>query len=243
MFTPDQQRENPLLSITLNIVIPSLILMRFSGEQQLGAVNGLLLALAFPLAYGGYDLLRQRRVNLVALLGLLNVLLTGGIGLLQLDVFWVQVKEAAIPAVFGCAVLLSLRLRAPLAQTFFGAVLDMPRIEAALQTRQSVPAFERLMRRATLLLAGSFFLSALLNYILASLIVVSPAGTSAFNAELGRMTALSLPVIAVPLVLVLLATVWYVVRGVRDLTGLELADLLLTESNEPPAKPGSRGPS
>ncbi|MDE2817308.1 MAG: hypothetical protein OXK81_11510 [Chloroflexota bacterium] len=49
------KRENPLLSILLNIVIPVIILMRFSSDEWLGPMYGLLVALAFPLAYGIFD--------------------------------------------------------------------------------------------------------------------------------------------------------------------------------------------
>ena len=41
------------------------------------------------------------------------------------------------------------------------------------------------------MIASSFFLSAVLNYSLAKILVKSQPGTEAFNAELGRMTALS----------------------------------------------------
>lgn len=39
----------PLTELLITLVIPSIILMKFSGPKDLGAVNALLLALAFPL--------------------------------------------------------------------------------------------------------------------------------------------------------------------------------------------------
>ena len=53
-----------------------------------------------------------------------------------------------------------------------------------------------------------------------------PAGTAAFNEELGRMTALSFPVIAVPATLVMIGAMLYLFRGIRQLTGLNLDDIL-----------------
>ena len=52
------KKNNQLIELIINIVIPSLILMKLSAEQYLGTVNALLLALAFPLGWGLYDLLR-----------------------------------------------------------------------------------------------------------------------------------------------------------------------------------------
>jgi hypothetical protein len=49
------------------------------------------------------------------------------------------------------------------------------------------------------LLAGTFFFSSVANYVLARWVVTSPAGTEAFNQELGRLTLLSYPVIAIAL--------------------------------------------
>lgn len=39
---------NPLIELAVTLIVPSLILMKLSDPQDLGAVNALLLALAFP---------------------------------------------------------------------------------------------------------------------------------------------------------------------------------------------------
>jgi len=86
--------------------------------------------------------------------------------------------------------------------------------------------FELRLRTGTLLLAGTFFFSAVMNYVLARWIVTSPAGTEAFNEELGRLTLLSYPVIAVPSMVMMLALLFWLARGAKALTGLALADML-----------------
>ncbi|WP_313901637.1 VC0807 family protein, partial [Leclercia adecarboxylata] len=101
----------------MSILIPSLILMKLSGEHRLGADGALLLALAFPLGWGLWELAKYRKFNWIALLGLISVVLTGGIGLLQLDTQWLAVKEAAVPGLIGIAVLASTRTRYPLIRT------------------------------------------------------------------------------------------------------------------------------
>ncbi|NJK81737.1 MAG: MFS transporter [Chloroflexaceae bacterium] len=220
------KRQNPWPGLLLNIIIPSIILIQLSSEERLGPVYSLVLALAFPLGYGIYDLIRARRIGFMTVLGLVSVLLTGGIGLLQLDVQWLRIKEAAIPFIIGVAVLVSLRTPYPLVRTLLGNVLDMPRVHAALAARGTTAVFEQRLTRATLMVAGSFFLSAILNYTLASLIVVSPPGTSAFNEELGRLTALSFPAIALPSLLVAFAALWYVLHSIKQLAGLDVVEVL-----------------
>lgn len=222
-----------LVNIVLNIVIPTVILTKFSGEAHLGVKNGVIVALAFPICYGLYDLWSRKKVNFFSLLGIISVLLTGGISLLELDPKYIAIKEASIPALFGLATLISLKTRYPLVKTFLynEKILRTDLIDSALEKRQSRQAFERALFNASLMLSGSFFLSSALNYILAKIIMVSPPGTEAFNAELGAMTAWSFPVITVPAMTVLIAALFYLLRSIKRHTGLTLEDVFQDQKN------------
>ena len=197
-MTPSKN-NNPLIEILINIVVPSVILMKFSGAQDLGAVGALLLALAFPLVWGARDLLRRRKLNFLAVLGLVSILLTGGIGLLQLDTQWLAVKEAAVPGLIGLGVLVSTRTRYPLIRTllYTPALIDVARVQQHLDERGTARAFEARLQTATYWLGTTFFFSAAMNYWLATWIVVSPTGSAAFNEELGRLTLVSYPMLMI----------------------------------------------
>ena len=112
------------------------------------------------------------------------------------------------------------------------------KIQAALEKRGTAAAYERRLLNSTYLLAGTFFFSALLNYLLASWIVTSPAGSAAFNAELGRLTLLSYPVIAVPSALMLLAILYSLWRSIHTMTGLTLDEVLVARA--PGQRPNKR---
>ena len=221
-------KNNPLLELLISIVIPSVILMKFSGEQDLGAVRALLLALAFPLTWGAADLLRRRRVNLIAVLGLVSIVLTSGIGLLELDTGWLAIKEAAIPGLIGIAVVVSSRTRYPLVKTLLynPALMDVARVQQSLNEKGNAAAFDARLQTATYLLGGTFFFSSFMNYVLATWIVTSPAGSAAFNEELGRLTLLSYPTIAIPAMLMMLAVLYSLARAMRKLAGLKLTEVL-----------------
>jgi len=231
---PAEKQENLLINILFNVAAPALILAKLSGESRLGPVWALIVALAFPVAYGAWDLVKRRKWNFFSILGFVSVLLTGGLGLMKVDGFWFAVKEAAIPTVFGAAVLGSLWTKTPLVRTFLynDKVIDTAKVHEVLVERSNVPAFERLLVHATWLLAASFFLSAVLNFALARWLLKSPSGTPAFNEELGKMTALSWPVIVVPSMAVTLAALWYLFGGIRKLTGLKLEEIF----RQPPEK-------
>ncbi len=104
--------------------------MKLSGDDDLGASGGLIAALAFPLAWGLFELISYRKFNFIALLGLVSILLTGGIGLFELDTQWLAIKEAAIPTVIGIGVLVSTFTPYPLVKTllFKPEIMDVEKI-------------------------------------------------------------------------------------------------------------------
>lgn len=234
MQTQTPKQGGFLTNLLFNILIPVVILMKFSGPEQLGAATGVVVALAFPIAYGLYDLQRARKVNGFSILGIISVLLTGGISLLELDPQYIAIKEAAVPGVIGLAVFFSQYTRFPLIKKLLlnDQVMKVEEVYEAVRAKSNEQAFERVLKVATWLVAGAFFLSATLNYILARAIVVSPAGTTAFNEELGRMTALSFPVIALPTMLVMFATIFYLFYKIKQLTGAPLENFLYGQSSD-----------
>ena len=221
-------KPNPLIEIGVTILIPALVLMQLSSDARLGNVRALLLALAFPLAWGLWDGWKRHKVNWLSVLGVVSTLLTGGIGLLKLDAQWLAVKEAAVPGLIGIVILGSVWTKAPLIRllVFNATLFDVARVHAALALRNNEVAFEARLRNGTMLLAGTFFFSAVANYVLARWIVHSPAGTEAFNQELGRLTLLSYPIIAVPSMRMMMGLMFWLARGAKSLTGLDLGDML-----------------
>lgn len=230
-----ERKPRPLIDILISIIVPSLILMKASGDDRLGPTGALLVALAFPILYGLHDLMRYRSRNLMAVLGVVSVLLTGGIGLLEIDARWLAVKEAAIPLAIGIGVIVANKLGYPLVRKllFNPSLMNVDRINTELDARDNKAEFEGRLDLANYLLAGTFLFSSVMNYVLARLIVKSDSGTQAFNEELGRMTLLSYPVIAIPSMVMMLCIFWYIWRTVSRLTELGLEDIL----NDPDKTP------
>jgi len=223
-----KKRESLLGNILLNIVIPTLILTKLSGEQHLGPAGALIVALAFPLVYGLRDFMVRREFNVFSALGAISILLTGGISLLKLDPQYIAIKEAAIPGLIGIATLVSMKTRFPLVKTFLynDKVLKVDLIAERLEQRHNTKKFNLALRSASYLVAMSFFLSSFLNYALAKWILVSEPGTAAFNEELGKMTALSFPVIALPATIVMAIALMYLFRRIKQLTQLDFEEVI-----------------
>ena len=235
MSTAEQKKKpSPFLDLIISILIPSLILMKLSGEDKLGPTMALVVALAFPIGYGIYDFVVNGNRNIMALLGVISVLLTGGIGLLKIDAQWLAVKEAAIPLCIGIGVLVANKMGYPLVKKllFNPAILNTDKIHAELDKKKNRQQFDLRLDRANTLLAGTFLFSAIMNYFLAKLIVKSESGSSAFNEELGRMTLLSYPVIAIPSMIMMMAIFWFIWRTVNRLTGLSLEEIMVAGEDE-----------
>jgi hypothetical protein len=239
MSLPPPKRENLLLNIACNIVVPSVVLTKLSAENRLGPGWGLIVALAFPLGYGIYDLIRRKKTNLFSIVGLFSVLCTGGLNFLKVDLEWFAIKEGAVPLFFAVAVLVSNYSRRPLVREVLcnEQVMDIPRIEASLAERGTRPEFDRLLANAGSAVAASFLLSAVLNYGLARYLLKSPVGTPEFNAELGRMNVLNWPVIVLPSMAVTMLIFWWLMRGITRLTGLDLDSVMHHHETEKTARP------
>lgn len=225
---PERQKASGMLAnLTFNIIIPTLILTKLSSNDYLGPVYSIVVALSFPIIYGLRDYAKSRKANFFSILGIISVVLTGGMSLLQLDPQYIAIKEAAIPAIFGLVTIYSVRTSYPLVKTFLynDQILQIGKVQSALLAYNNELNFEAKLTNASYMVAGSFFLSSALNYILAKVVLVSQPGTVEFTEELGKMTALSFPIIAVPSTLVLMGTLFYLLRHIQKLTHLKLEDI------------------
>jgi len=228
---PPRKQENPVLNLAFNVAIPALIMGKLSGDHWLGPKWGLVIALLFPLGYGVWDFVVRKKTNFISVLGFTGVLLSGVFGLMKLDGFWFAVKDAAIPALIGAALLVSMGMREPLVKTIFfnEAIMDVPRVEEALKSRGAETAFAKLLRRCTVLLALAFFASGAIGFGLARYLLKSPGGTPEFNAELSKMHWLSVPVIMVPFMAMMLVALWKLIGGITALTGLTMDEMFRSE--------------
>src|SRR5699024_5081887 len=127
--------ERLMVNILITLVIPVIILTRFSGEGSLGPTRGLVLALAFPIGFAIYEIWKERKIGWTPVVGVISVLLTGGIALLELPPELVAIKEASIPLLLAVAILVSAWIGRPLARVFLNQMLNREKVEAALAER------------------------------------------------------------------------------------------------------------
>lgn len=237
METQSSRSPNKVwFNLILDIVLPVLILNKLSphlGEK--GPLLALLLAISLPFGHGLYDFYKEKKINWMSLLGLLNVLLTGGFALLELEGFWFAVKEASFPALIGTFVFFSAFTKRPLFSFFLNqpGLFSMGLIEQRLNEYSNEKAYNELIKRCTLFFSGTFFLSAVLNFALAIRIFKSiPLDLSEneraemLNSQIADMTWMGYVVIALPLMVITTSLFYYCLRSLSKLTKLSLNELM-----------------
>tara|TARA_B100000749_G_scaffold84052_1_gene63910 strand:- start:55242 stop:55988 length:747 start_codon:yes stop_codon:yes gene_type:complete len=241
----ENKKENPLANIGFNIVIPVVLLNQLTdrfGEH--GPLIALVVALAFPLGYGAYDLIVNKRKNFISVLGIVNILFTGGLALLKVEGFWFAVKEAAFPALIGVGVYFTAYTKKPAVKmmVYNKNVMDVDRVESVLEEKGTRTQFDHHLKKSTYLLAISFFLSAILNFGLASYIfkdidpnLSSTEAASVLNEQIADMQWMSFIVIALPLTVFMMYILFYVKNGITRYTGLGVEDIF-PALKEPPSK-------
>lgn len=225
-ITKGTKKENPLLNLAFNIAIPFFIMTKLSSPEYLGQVYGLVTALAFPFLYGIWDLIGSSKVNYFSLIGLISILLTGGIGLMELDKAWMIVKETSIPAILGIFVFITEKTKKPLVRTILGQVLDLDKITEAYKEKNMEGEFLRRLKHSSYMLGGTFFISAALNFILAVIVLEGEPGSTQFVESIGKMTVYSFPVISLPMMIMVGFILYYLFKKIKSEVGLEMEEVL-----------------
>lgn len=225
--------ENPFINILVNIILPVVILNK--GGNYLDPKWNLVIALSLPLSYGIQDYIRRKHKNYVSLLGIVNIFLTGGLALMNVEGIWFAFKEASLPLILGLLVLASRWSKNPAAQMLFcnPHVLDMNLVEERLQQFSRQEHFRQLLNRTTIWLSFSFLISAILNWFLAYKIftAIDPTLIAAererlLNEQIAQMTWMGFVVIAVPLMAFSGILVTVFLRRISSLTEIPLNTLL-----------------
>ncbi|MGB0452183.1 MAG: VC0807 family protein [Bacteriovoracaceae bacterium] len=221
-----EKKESAFLNILLNVIAPMLILTKLSKPEALGPVYSLILAISLPISYGLYDYITRKKMNIFSIIGLVSTLLTGVIGLMQLNRNWLIVKETAVPGLFAVITLIGKNKKWAIVPTFLGQALDLDKIKQGFVENQKEEDYTKFIDFTTFSLAGSFVLSAVLNFILAYIILEGEPGSQLFNESIGKMTGLSFPVIVLPMMVVMGFVFMKMFKMIKDHAGLEIEDVI-----------------
>jgi len=226
-----------------NVLIPvaALSFLGKNGDKiwNIGPVWGMLVAVSLPVIYGIHHLIKTKKPNFFSILGIVSILLTGGIAIMAYQddgavdkqaPLWFALKEAAIPFVFGITIFISHWTKTPLVRVFLynPDFFNIPVIEKRVEEKETTTQYKKLIFSGTLLLAGSFFISMVLNYFLAMYFLEGKTDSQEdFNSGVAKLTGWGFAVIGVPMMVILMVTMWRFVSGLKKLTGMDNEEILL----------------
>lgn len=216
---------NPV-NILVNIAIPVIVLLTLSDSDRLGAVPALLVAIGIPAVWGVIGLVRTRRVEVSAIMGIISVLATGVIGVFELNTRLFAAKEAAIPLGFAAILVASNMTKFPIVTLLADMVQRRDRVRSAVDSLNRQQEYHQHLVRSGAIWAGIMTLSGVLKFALATWLVRAPAGTQAFNHQLAQYELWQLPTTFSLTGVLILSLICYMGHGTAALAGMTPGDVL-----------------
>ncbi len=234
-MTNRKEEENTLVNIFVNVLLPIVALSQLSksGEKiwHIGPELGMAVAVAFPLIYGIWFFIKTKKFNFYSVLGIISVLLTGFITIHVWNedgsvkdnaALLFAIKEAATPLILGVVMLYSHRTKKPLIEVFLlnPDIFDIPKIESAAKEKGTLKEYASFRLKLTLMFAGSFLLSSVLNFFLAMFLLDGAKDKESYNLAVGKVMGYGYLVIGIPLMAIMIGCFIYLMKRISSLTGL-----------------------
>ncbi|MBL8121888.1 hypothetical protein JNM87_04000 [Candidatus Saccharibacteria bacterium] len=215
-----------LLQLVVNVFLPLVILTKLSSKDQLGQVGALLLALAMPVMWELYRVVKHRRLSRLSLFAIGGIVLTGGISLLGLSEEWLAVRRSALYIIGGLVLLGMIYMKKQPIDLLLSAVVDTDMINSKIQQRKKEAEYRDKKRTSIYALAVLLLVVGVASYVLTRVVIVHATNTESFNTEYARLRLLSVPFITVPLVVGATAILMYLLTSIEKLSGLELDKII-----------------
>lgn len=218
----EQKPHSVLLDLVFSIAIPSFILSK--GVDYFPNFDPILIfciALSFPILYGLYDFFTSKNFNIISVAGFLNVLLTGGIGLMQASKPVIILKEVGFPLIVGSLLFIYREKLLHFIEKNAEDILDLRKILMHTSQKKLDEWYYLISKQ----ISYPFFLSALLNGIITYIIIQSVPGSQEFNEEIAQLLVYSFVGIALPCMIYMFFLMFRSISKLQKMTGLKFEEL------------------
>lgn len=217
------------LFIPIMILSPNILGSGISISEQVfgggtsGNVRAYVLAALIPVAYVLWDLIANKNVSPVAMIGGAGAILSGALAFWFVDGFWYAIKDSARSYLTAILFLISAATRVPLFRVFLDAASIGETPEHQSYTRQALrdPGVHRGLVWGTVVFALVDLIGGIVNSVVNYGRVVAKFGTDAFNAQVAEVNAIMrVPGLVISMIGVF-AAIWFVQRAVKARYGHE----------------------
>lgn len=231
------QQNSLYQDLILNLALPSLALEYLNGSRGLGSpLMALSVGVTFPLISAALELRREGKLGLLPMLGLINTLFSGGFALVSVNRHWFPYKESALPLIIALLVFATLFSE----KTAFERMIENQDELPFKDLKESEPVgMKKIFTVSTLMLALSFTISSLLNFLLAQKVFVDPyppitpeLDAQLLNSQLSEMNWKGFVILFVPNIAMMMGIALYFMKQTQKL-----------RANHPLQKPSDPEPS
>ena len=211
----------PILILSPNILGSGISVAEMLGGGQPGNIRAYLVAALVPVVYVLTDLVVNRNVSPVALLGGAGAIFSGALAFWYVDGFWYAIKDSARSYLVGLLFLISAATSVPLFRVFLDtmSVGEKPEDRAATQQAMRDAAVHRGLVQGTVVFALVDLVGGVVNSVVNYQRVTAKFGSDEFNAQVAEVNAIMrVPSMVISLIGVGLA-VALVQRAVRQRYG------------------------
>lgn len=230
-----QQNKNMFLELIFTIALPVFILNKLSSQFGTnGPVIALIVALSFPVMYFFWDLYKTKHFSVISIFGFINILMTGGFALFQLNSQWFALKEMLFPLLIGVGVLATAFTAKPLISRLLNNenFINLELLNEKLRANNTLLKYQQGLKVLTIYLSLAFFISALINYILAVMIITdipldlaNELKLQMRNKQIADMTWKAYFVILVPTIIMMSFIIWRTSILLKECTGLGFEEI------------------
>lgn len=210
----------------LSFLLPTVILLYGSSSDRLGPIIAMLLALAFPVGYEVYRLIRRQKPSALSALAIVGIVTIGLVALLRLDAQWLAVRRALPYIAVAIGLLVLIKWKPILIEKGIEKLLAMEQVHSSKLTSTIQTQLRRATHKAATTLAIVCILTGIATYLLTLGFMSAPAGSAEFNAQYAELRIVSIFVISLPLLVVVTIILVRLVSSIERLTGIAAEDLL-----------------
>ena len=240
-----ENSNNPsqnLYELIFSLLLPIVALTKLSqtGDKiwHVGPQVGLIIAISLPIGYGIYHFSKTRKFSMMSGLGLVSVLATGLITMyLWNDDGTVKpqapllfgIKEMIVPLILGIAILSNSKFFKSL--FYQPALFNIELIEQRIEEKNQQAGYKKAIKNSVMIFAGSFFISAVLNWFVAQYFLKGINYTAAdsltkYNEAIAKITGWGIAIVGVPAILISVLALWYLIKQLKSLTDLSTEEVL-----------------
>jgi hypothetical protein len=201
----------------MGAVIPIVILSRFSGPEQLGAVTAYLVAALVPVGWVFVDLFFvTKKFNFITSYVGFSSIVGGLLAFWFVDGLLFAIKDTVglflRALIFGGSVLFA----QPILKYFFIQALNpnTPTKQQALDSLFDERGVRRSFAQATWIVVIETIIAAAINFYLNMRIVVAPFGGEVFNQQVAQVNAITRVALSLPSILAFMIAMWIMYRAV-----------------------------